>query len=72
MYWLEFLKRNIHYLSLSSLIKFNGLIEIVKEDSQRFCRSLYSRNVDIEHLIDAESTYQVIASSAQAVIQENL
>ncbi len=44
-------------MSLSSLIKYNGLLDIVKKDNQNFSHLLYNQSLDIEHLIEAEDIY---------------
>lgn len=51
IYWLEVLKKDKKYFSFSTLIKFNGLVDIIKQDSQNFCDLLYNKTLDIEHLI---------------------
>lgn len=72
IFWFEVLKKNIKYFSFGTLIKFNGLYDIVKKDSQKFCDLLYNKNLDIEHLIEAENTYESIVSRINSILRERL
>jgi hypothetical protein len=72
LYWVRRLDSNRYLLSLFISIKLNSLIARIKQDNSFFLGQVYTKNLKIEGLIEAEEVHSQITTETENLLFEQM